>query len=97
MAANLLVSLLRVPVSDRYSIDISPDRRVRRVFSKLGFVPEDADNEMIIYRARELSPEYPGAFDLLLWEVGGETCGSKKTLCSSCQLCELCPSSNVRG
>jgi len=97
MAANLLVSLLGVSVSDRYSIDISPDRHVRRVFSKLGFVPEDADNDLIVYRARELSPEYPGAFDLLLWEVGRTTCGPKKTLCSGCQLSELCRSSNSRG
>jgi endonuclease III len=91
MAANLLVSLLGVPVSDRYSIDISPDRHIRRVFSRLGFVPNDADDDVIIYRARELSPEYPGAFDLLFWEVGRNTCRPENPQCTACVLAARCP------
>lgn len=69
MAANILVREFRVPVRDRYSIDISTDVHVRRVFSRLGFAPVNASNEHLIYRARELYPEYPGIFDLALWRV----------------------------
>lgn len=90
MAANILVRDLRVPVSDRYSIDISVDVQVRRVFSRMGFVPDDASEEYIAYRARELHPEYPGIFDLILWELGRTVCRSKQPVCDKCHWCDLC-------
>ncbi|MGV8038576.1 MAG: hypothetical protein AB2L07_00330 [Thermoanaerobaculaceae bacterium] len=91
MAANLLVSLLGVPVSDGVSIDISPDRHVQQVFSRLGFVPTDGDNDLIVLRAPELSPEYPGVFDMLVWEVGRETCPPENPKCSAWRLRAVCP------
>ena len=89
MAANILVRDFRIPVSDRYSIDISVDVHVRRVFSRLGFVSQDSD-EIIIYTARERYPNYPGIFDLALWELGHNICRPKPK-CSSCYLADLCP------
>ncbi|OFW66100.1 MAG: hypothetical protein A2Y74_02920 [Actinobacteria bacterium RBG_13_63_9] len=92
MAANILVNQLGVAVSDRYSIDISADTHVRRVFAFLGFVPQDADEALVIYRARELSPEYPGTFDLLLWDTGRTTCHKGNPQCHKCRLHTICPS-----
>jgi len=83
MAANILVREFRIPVSDRYSIDISADVQVRRVFARLGFVPENATPEYLVYRARELWPEYPGIFDAALWELGREICHSRVPLCDT--------------
>jgi len=90
MAANVLVRDFRVPVSDRYSIDISVDVQVRRVFTRMGFVPENAPTELIIYRARELHPEYPGIFDLVLWELGRTVCLPTRPRCEECRWSELC-------
>lgn len=90
MAANTLVRDFRIPVSDRYSIDISVDVQVRRVFARMGFVSENAPAELIIYRARELHPEYPGIFDLTLWELGRTVCLPTRPRCEKCRWSELC-------
>ena len=90
MAANILVREFHVPISDCYSIDISVDVQIRRVFSRLGFVPEDAQSEYIVYRARELHPEYPGIFDGILWETGRESCHPTGPDCAKCQYSDLC-------
>jgi len=90
MAANTLVRDFRIEVSDRYSIDISVDAQVRRVFSRMGFVSEDAGIDYIVYRARELHPEYPGIFDLVLWELGRTVCRPKQPACDRCSWAQLC-------
>lgn len=90
MAANCLVREFRIPVSDCYSIDISVDIQVRRVFARMGFVPEDAPEDYIIYRARELHPEYPGIFDLVLWELGRAVCQPRNPACKECRWSDLC-------
>lgn len=92
MAANILVRDFRVHVSDRYSIDISADVHIRRVFARLGLVPDGADENLVIFRARELWPQYPGIFDLALWELGRNICRPLAPQCSTCDLEEWCPS-----
>lgn len=94
MAANILVRDFRIELSDRYSIDISVDVHVRRVFSRMGFVPENANVDHIIYRVRELHPEYPGIFDLVLWELGRTICRSKQPACEQCSWAQLCAYAN---
>ena len=96
MAANILVRDFRIPVSDYYSIDISVDVQVRRVFSRMGFAPEGADMDYIVYRARELHPEYPGIFDTALWEVGRSVCRPKQPMCEQCSWAQLCAYSSGR-
>ena len=91
MAANILVREFKVPVRDHFSIDISPDRHVRRVFQRLGLIPKQASNEQIIYRARDLNPEYPGLVDLPAFQIGREWCRPTTPLCSKCFMEDICP------
>jgi endonuclease III len=91
MAANILARDFRVQMSDKYSIDISVDQHVRRVSRRLGLVRPDAADVEIIYRARELSPEYPGIFDLSMWEIGRTWCGPRARRCRECYLNRFCP------
>lgn len=91
MAANILVREFKVPVSDKYSIDISPDIQVRRVFQRLGLIRVNASNEEIIYTARELNPTYPGIFDITTWEIGREWCRPRLPECGKCYMQNYCP------
>ncbi len=96
MAANILVRDMKIPVSDRYSIDVSIDTQIRRTFGRLGLVRAGASNEELIYRARELHPEYPGIFDLSLWEIGRQWCRTQEPECSECYLRRHCPTGKNR-
>jgi endonuclease III len=84
MAANILARQFRVPFSDYYSIDISPDVHIIRVMKRMGFVPSNATNDMIIYKARELNPEFPGIIDFSCWEIGRNWCKPSKPNCDKC-------------
>jgi endonuclease III len=90
MATNSLARDFKIPMSDFYSIDISPDVQVRRVFTRLGLVAEGASNEEIIYRARAINPEYPGLLDLPAWQIGADWCRPKNPLCIECILNRVC-------
>ena len=54
MATNILARDFKIPLSDYYSIDVSADVHVRRVFHRLGFTPEKATTEEVIYKGRAL-------------------------------------------
>ncbi|MDP6599697.1 MAG: iron-sulfur cluster loop [Candidatus Poribacteria bacterium] len=84
MAANILARQFRIPYSDYYSIDISPDVHIIRVMKRMGFVPKNADSAMVIYKARELNPEFPGIIDFSCWEIGRNWCKPKIPICSEC-------------
>jgi len=64
MATNTLARDFKIKMADKLCIDISPDVQVKRVFTRLSLISNDATNDELIYCARELSPEYPGVFDL---------------------------------
>jgi len=91
MAANILARDFKIPIADKYCIDISPDIQVRRVFTRLGLVSQNATNEELIYSARELNPEYPGVFDFSVWEIGRKWCRPKNPKCNACYLVQYCP------
>jgi endonuclease III len=90
MAANILVKGLRVPVSDKYSIDVSVDTHVRRVTRRLGLVEPHCSDEEIIYRAREMNPKFPGVIDFGLWELGRTCCRPVSPKCGECHLGPIC-------
>jgi len=86
MAANILARQFKIPFSDYYSVDISPDVHIFRVLKRTGLVPANADRESIIYKARELNPEFPGIIDYSCWEIGRKYCRPTKMLCESCPI-----------
>ena len=101
MAANILVRQYGIELADKASIDISPDVHVRRALQRLGLVPEiklangksdlDKINELIIYTAREICPEYPGIIDYSLWDIGRKICHPQSPECGMCDLGDICP------
>lgn len=94
MAVNILAREFQVPFSDHFSIDISADVHVRRVFGHLGLTDKEASVEQVIYRARALHPEFPGLMDLPCWEIGRNWCKAREAECGRCYLSDLCPSSD---
>lgn len=97
MAANILAREFKIPFSDYYSIDISADVHVRRVFSRLGLCPPDVSVEQVIYKARALYPEFPGMMDLPCWEIGRNWCRPRNPMCSGCYMNDLCPTAKQNG
>lgn len=91
MAANILAREFKIPFSDYYSIDISADVHVRRVFSRLGLCSADVTVEQVIYKARALYPKFPGIMDLPCWEIGRQWCKPQAPVCSKCYMNNLCP------
>ena len=94
MATNILARDYKVEFSDYYSVDISVDVHVLRVFRRLGLCRSNASNEEVIYKARALSPDYPGRLDLPCWIIGKNWCKveESKRDCGSCCMVDLCPS-----
>lgn len=90
MATNTLARQFKIPFSDYYSIDISPDVHIRNVMKRMGFVPNDAKPEMIMYKAREINPEFPGIIDTSCWEIGRNYCHSTSPNCEQCPLTSEC-------
>ena len=91
MATNILARDCKIPMKDHICIDISPDRHVKRVFGRLGFISSNASNDELLYCARELNPNYPGIFDLACWEIGRYWCKPQNPVCNGCLLSKLCP------
>lgn len=90
MAANILARDFRVAMADHRAIDVSADVQVQRVMSRLGLVEADSGPDVVIYTAREMHPEYPGIFDLALWDIGRNTCRPTAPRCQGCSLRDLC-------
>ncbi len=96
MATNILARDFKIPLADYYSIDVSPDVHVRRVFTRLGLVSDGASLEEIIYAARALNPQFPGLLDFPAWEIGRSWCRPVKPKCNECYMRSVCPTrSNI--
>ncbi len=81
MAVNFLVDYFKIPLTNWENIDISVDLMVRRVFKRLGIVPENATDEEIIRKARVLMPSFPGDLDYATWDIGRYWCLLKNPYC----------------
>jgi endonuclease III len=91
MAANILARDFKVPFADYYSIDISADVHVRRVFSRLGLCATGATIDQLVYKARALHPAFPGIMDLPCWDIGRNWCKPRVALCGACYMKDVCP------
>ena len=96
MAANILAREFKIPFADYFSIDISADVHVRRVFARLGLCGADPSVEQVIYKARALHPEFPGMMDLPCWEIGRNWCKSRRSDCDDCYMKDLCPTAREK-
>ena len=94
MAANILAREFKIPFADYFSIDISADVHVRRVFARLGLCAPNATVEQVVYKAKALHPEFPGMMDLPCWEIGRNWCKSRNPECSGCYMRDLCQTAN---
>jgi hypothetical protein len=92
MAANILARQFKIPLSDYYSIDVSVDSHVKRVFQRLKLV-DSPDTAGIIFKARVISPEFPGLVDHPCFEIGRSWCHARTPNCESCFMSDICPSS----
>jgi endonuclease III len=99
MAANILARDFNIPFADHYSIDISADVHIRRVFARLKLTTStEASVEQVIYKARTLYPEYPGIMDLSCWKIGRNWCKPDEAdlMCGECFMANLCPTAALR-
>jgi len=87
---NILAGLFKIELTDHYSIDISADVHVLRVFGRLGLSEPDATTEQIVYKARALHPQFPGLIDLPCWEIGRTWCKPTSPICNECYMSDLC-------
>lgn len=92
MDANMLATDFKVELADYFSIDISADVHVCRVFARLGLVPSGSSTVQVIWRARSLHPEFPGLLDGPTWEIGRQWCRPNGRRCQACYMRDLCPS-----
>jgi uncharacterized HhH-GPD family protein len=90
MAVNILARDFKIEFADFYSVDISPDVQVCRVFARLGLSSHEP--EQVVYKARALYPEFPGIMDSPSWEIGKTWCRPRDPQCKDCYMKDLCPS-----
>ena len=50
--------------------------------------------EQVVYRAQEMYPQYPGVYDLILWDLGRTKCRPESPECSSCEWAAHCAYAN---
>ena len=74
---------------DRPHMDIKPDVHTVRVLYRLG-VSDATTTDAAIQAARRLSPEFPGAVDGGLWELGRRFCFASNPNCAGCPMNDAC-------
>ncbi len=89
MAVKMLIKDFRNKISDKQEIDIAADIHIKRVFLRTGLVTDD-NPELIIKKARQLSPEYPAALDDPVWVIGTKWCRPQNPKCSLCPINSNC-------
>jgi hypothetical protein len=74
---------------DHSHMDIKPDVNTTRVLYRLGFINEEKPAKAI-EAARRIHPEYPGALDAPLWDIGRKWCKALLPSCGDCPMKDVC-------
>jgi uncharacterized HhH-GPD family protein len=85
-------------------INVAVDVHVQRVWKRTGLV-QNTSPDVIMQKAIELNPDYPGDLDYPTWMIGMEWCHPRNPACAGpgesvegpCPLRESCPKIGVRG
>jgi endonuclease III len=89
MAVNILAREFKIKFADHFSVDISADVHVCRVFARLGLCPPEPEPVQVVYKARAI-------LDSPCWEIGKNWCRPRLPLCDACYMTDLCPTSKGR-
>ncbi len=89
MAVLLIEMAFSVRFNDRKGMDIKPDVHTVRVLYRLG-VSDAKTEQAAVDAARRLSPEFPGAVDTPLWNIGRTWCHATSPVCHECCVEEVC-------
>lgn len=93
--ANMAVLLIEAAFSirfddlDRRNMDVKPDVHTIRVLYRLG-VSQAMTEQAAVEAARRLNPDYPGAVDGPLWNIGRTWCHAIAPRCSLCCMESVC-------
>ena len=98
MATNILANQFKIEMSDYSSIDISADVHVIRVMYRLEFIEFERYNQLenekkkllVIHKARELNPKFPGKIDFVCWKLGKDYCHKNNPDCDKCYMNKVC-------
>ena len=90
MATNLLHRMFGITYSDYSALDASPDVHLKRVLYRTGLISDQENTDLVINKAREINPSYPGIIDEKCWEIGREYCRPTHPLCTQCELNNYC-------
>lgn len=97
MATNLLHRIYGITYTDYSALDASPDVHVCKVLYRLGQLDQTDDVDAVIYRAREINPNYPGIIDKCCWNVGRDFCHPTNPECDECPLNQICYSNQTKN
>lgn len=85
----LLIRDLDINVLNRQAIDIAYDVHIRRIFSRMGLVEKDTQ-ENVLSSARRIQPEFPGELTTSFWTIGRKHCFATEPNCDDCPLKSCC-------
>jgi len=99
MMVRLLGTWFGVHLTEWNKIDIAVDRHVERVFRRTGLIGHGSQpvKRLVIDKARELCPDFPGKIDDPAFNIGEKWCNEQRPLCDvvkegrTCPLSQVCP------
>lgn len=97
MMVRLLGTWFGVHLLEWNKIDIAVDRHVERVFRRTGLIgnTNQITKKLIIEKARELCPDFPGKLDDPAFNIGEKWCNEQRPLCDVIKDGLTCPLSQV--
>ena len=97
MMIRLLGTSFGVHLTQWNKIDIAVDRHVERVFRRTGLVGDGGrlTKRLVIDKARELCPDFPGKLDDPAFNIGEKWCNEQRPLCDELRDGRVCPLNRI--